>query len=59
MSEFSPAYESHAGDEQTQTASARARAAIESAIATLKAHRQNLTEAQISDIKRIIYWIPQ
>ncbi|MBE9157687.1 hypothetical protein IQ265_12745 [Nodosilinea sp. LEGE 06152] len=33
----------------------RARAAIEAAIATLKAHRTRMTEGQINDLKRIIY----
>ena len=58
MSESSPGYESHAGDQEPQTASARARVAIESAIATLQAHRQSLSEGQIKAIKRIIYWVP-
>lgn len=36
-------------------AAAQARKEIEEAIATLKAHRDSLTEGQIKELKRIIY----
>jgi hypothetical protein len=36
-------------------AKARARAAIEAAIATLQTHRQHLTEGQEKEIKKILY----
>lgn len=42
-------------DDEDRTEAQRARVAIERAIATLRTHRQSLTEGQISDIKRIIY----
>ena len=44
-------------DREHLEALANARAAIESAIATLQAHRTSLTEGQIKSIKRIIYSI--
>ncbi len=42
-------------DREAAAAAARARAAIECAIVTLKAYRSSLTEGQIHDIKRVIY----
>ncbi|MBD1917442.1 MULTISPECIES: hypothetical protein [Cyanophyceae] len=38
---------------------ARERQLIESAITTLSAHRNRLTEGQLKELKRIIYEVPK
>jgi hypothetical protein len=35
---------------------ARARAAIEAAIEVLQVNRQTMTEGQVKEVKRVIYW---